>query len=177
MKRMIWLGLPVIALTGCAGPGYVHETYHEAPYYGARPYYGQDVYIQRETYYQPHYEPRPRVVVVEPTRTIVVRQPEHRHVEYHRVDQDQHHERHNDRHEIRHPPSHPSTQRTEQRHERREDSPQRRDVAVRPIRVEREHGRQSDPAQRLGAQPPVSQDGPRRDSRRDHDEAPEQRPH
>ena len=166
MKRMIWLGLPVIALTGCAGPGYVHETYHDDYYYGSRPYYGQDVYIQRETYY----EPRPRVMVVDQPRTIVVREPEqpHRHVEQYRVEQ---HRGFEDRRAPQ------PTYRQEQRYDHREDAPQRRDVAVKPIRVEqREQARQPDPGQRLGAPTPVSQDKQRRDNRQSRDEEREQRP-
>lgn len=158
MKRMIWLGLPVIALTGCAGPGYVHESYQDDYYYGSRPYYGQDVYIQRDTYYQPYYEPRPRVVVVEQPRTVVVREREEQH-----------------RAEDRREPQ--PTYRQDQRHDHREDAPQRRDVAVKPIRVEqREQARQPDPGQRLGAPTPVSQDKQRRDNRQSRDEEREQRP-
>ncbi|MEW6728423.1 MAG: hypothetical protein AB1332_03635, partial [Pseudomonadota bacterium] len=60
----------VMALTGCAGPGYVHETYYGDGYYDPQPY-PRTVYVHRETYY----EPRPRVVVVEEPRIVVIRPP------------------------------------------------------------------------------------------------------
>ncbi|MFZ5537809.1 MAG: hypothetical protein ACOZAP_10070 [Pseudomonadota bacterium] len=90
--KLVLLGVPLMALTGCAGSGYVHETYYGDGYYGPPPYPGT-VYVHRETYY----EPRPRVVVVEEPRIVVVRPPapDHGHVDPRRME-----ERHEHRHEV-----------------------------------------------------------------------------
>ncbi|MEW5972757.1 MAG: hypothetical protein AB1713_03250 [Pseudomonadota bacterium] len=88
--KLVLLGVPLMALTGCAGSGYVHETYYGDGYYGPPPYPGT-VYVHRETYY----EPRPRVVVVEEPRIVVVRPPapDHGHVDPRRMEERHEHHR------------------------------------------------------------------------------------
>lgn len=92
MKRLIGVALPILALSGCAGTGYVHETYYGGGYYDPPPY-PRTIYVQREA----DYGPRPRVVVVERPRTVVIAPPasHHRHVEQRRHGEERHeHHRH-----------------------------------------------------------------------------------
>ncbi|MEW6692485.1 MAG: hypothetical protein AB1340_06585 [Pseudomonadota bacterium] len=137
MKRWLWVALPVMALTGCAGPGYVHETYYGDGYYDPQPY-PRTVYVHRETYY----EPRPRVVVVEEPRTVVVRPPapHHRHAEQRRIEE---------RHEPR-PRGGGDVKRLwgdgegvsrfQERREHRHEATPPREVAAKPLWREREPG-------------------------------------
>ncbi|MFZ5466881.1 MAG: hypothetical protein ACOZAI_06425 [Pseudomonadota bacterium] len=141
MKRLMWVALPVMALTGCAGPGYVHETYYGDGYYDPQPY-PRTVYVHRETYY----EPRLRVVVVDEPRTVVVRPPapHHRHAEQRRIE---------GRHEHRHEPlprgggdvkrlwgDGEGVSRFQERREHRHEATTPREVAAKPLWRGREPG-------------------------------------
>ncbi|MFN3876471.1 MAG: hypothetical protein ACK4L7_11235, partial [Flavobacteriales bacterium] len=120
-----------------AGPSYVHETYYGDGYYDPQPY-PRTVYVYRETYY----DPRPRVVVVEEPRTVVVRPPvsHHRHAEQRRIEE---------RHEPRPRGGGNVTRlwgdgegvsRFQERGEPRHEATPPREVAAKPLWREREPG-------------------------------------
>lgn len=162
MKKLIWLGLPIVALTGCAGTTYVHESRYDDDYYYPR-YPAQEVYIHRETYY----EPRPRVIVVDQPRTVIVRPPEppHRHLDGRRIEerhQHRHEERRDDRQDDR------RDAHRDDRRDLRRDGPRPGDRMVSQPRPEGDQRVGLDP--RRGEQAPVSTDKPRRDQRQTREE-------
>jgi len=88
MKKLIWPGLGIVALSGCAGTTYVHESWYDDYDYPRYP--GREVYVHRETWH----EPRPRVIVVRPPA------PQHRHFDERHIEE-RHPYRHDERRDTR----------------------------------------------------------------------------